>query len=159
MYVLSYVGYMVLFGMRKLFSLTKSQIQIELECVCGFSARALYCVAPALTCPSASARSAVPLSSLGAIDTAHLFAYAGGGLISGMVVDRMGPVELLSGSIIGSAVICALFATCSDLKQLETLWFACGLFQSVGWPASMKVSSPAAVFATHPTPYDLQNEH
>jgi hypothetical protein len=31
-YVLSYVGYMVLFGMRKLFSLTKSQIQTELEC-------------------------------------------------------------------------------------------------------------------------------
>lgn len=62
--------------MRKLFSLTKAQIQDELS---------------------------IPIASLGAIDTAHLIAYAIGGFASGRLVDRLGDCMACMMSMKGKA--------------------------------------------------------
>ncbi|MCC6524175.1 MAG: MFS transporter [Polyangiaceae bacterium] len=73
-----------------------------------------------------------------AIDTAMLAAYAVGQFASGAIGDRHGARKLIALGMIGSALACAAFGL-SDLPLVFALLFGLnGLFQSSGWPGTVK---------------------
>jgi sugar phosphate permease len=77
-------------------------------------------------------------STMGAIDTAYLTAYAIGQFGNGLLGDRIGARTLLTLGLLGSALSCAAFGASSAAVAFGVLFFLNGLFQATGWPGTTR---------------------
>lgn len=78
-------------------------------------------------------------STLAAIDTTYLVAYACGQVPSGLVADRWDARRLVVTGMLISAFACALFGASSSAWAFG-LWFgANGIAQATGWPGTTKI--------------------
>ncbi|XP_065659896.1 sugar phosphate exchanger 3-like [Hydra vulgaris] len=82
---------------------------------------------------------------LGILDTLFMFAYAVGLFISGVLGDRINLRYMLTFGMCGSAIITFLFGYLNDVIHMQnkyyyySLFFLNGLFQSIGWPATVAI--------------------
>eukprot|EP00045_Choanoeca_perplexa_P006770 m.58585 g.58585 ORF g.58585 m.58585 type:complete len:488 (+) comp13776_c0_seq1:64-1527(+) len=83
-------------------------------------------------------------ATLGLLDTAFLFAYAAGMFFSGTVADRSNLRTYLCFSMMGAALMTAMFGL-GYFWKIHTLWYyifvqvVAGIYQSTGWPAVVAV--------------------
>ncbi len=81
-------------------------------------------------------------TALGAIDTLYLASYALGMFVSGTIGDRIGARRLLTIGMLGSALMALLFGLSSSVWAFALAFTVNGLFQSTGWPGSVKAMQP-----------------
>lgn len=84
----------------------------------------------------------VSLDTLAAIDTGYLIAYAAGQFASGLACDRIGPRRLLGFGMLASAAAIAAFGASSHATVFAVTFGVNGLFQSTGWPGTIKAMTP-----------------
>jgi OPA family glycerol-3-phosphate transporter-like MFS transporter len=114
-FVLTWVGYASYYFTRKNLSVVKSRLHDTM----GLST-----------------------TTLGAMDTLYLACYALGMFLSGTLGDRIGARRLLTLGMLGSAAMAVWFGVGSS-PFVFTLAFAInGLFQSTGWPGTVKAMQP-----------------
>jgi OPA family sugar phosphate sensor protein UhpC-like MFS transporter len=82
------------------------------------------------------------LNDLGAIDTGYLAAYAGGMFASGLICDVIGPRRLIGIGMVLCAAMTAWFGLSSSTTVFAISFGLNGLFQSTGWPGSVKAITP-----------------
>ena len=75
---------------------------------------------------------------LGLIDTGYLAAYAVGQFLSGIVGDRIGSRRLIGYGMFGVAAACFLLGFATTAWLFVALFILNGLFQSSGWPGTVK---------------------
>lgn len=80
-------------------------------------------------------------AQIGLIGGGFLAAYAVGMFVSGMMSDRFGARVMLVFGMVLSATASLFFGFTPSLALMILLWTANGLFQSTGWPASVKSMS------------------
>jgi sugar phosphate permease len=78
------------------------------------------------------------LPQLAAIETGYLVAYAVGQFVSGALGDRLGSRKLVGGGMLLVAACTAAFGVSSGLVAFALAFGLCGLFQSTGWPGTVK---------------------
>ncbi len=78
------------------------------------------------------------LSTLGAIDTGYLAAYAAGQFASGLLCDVVGPRRLIGWGMLGCAAATAAFGSGATGSVFAVAFTVNGLFQSTGWPGTVK---------------------
>ena len=78
------------------------------------------------------------VGTLGWIDTGYLAAYAIGQFGSGVIGDRIGSRKLIGFGMLGVAAACAVFGLSSAAWLFLLLYILNGLFQSSGWPGTVK---------------------
>jgi len=83
-------------------------------------------------------RLGLSVGMLGWIDTGYLAAYAVGQFLSGIIGDAIGPRKLIGFGMLGVAAACAAFGLSSAASLFLTLFIVNGLFQSSGWPGTVK---------------------
>jgi sugar phosphate permease len=83
-------------------------------------------------------RLGLSVGMLGWIDTGYLAAYAVGQFLSGIVGDRIGSRRLIGYGMLGTAAACAAFGFASAAWLFLVLFVINGLFQSTGWPGTVK---------------------
>jgi sugar phosphate permease len=83
-------------------------------------------------------RLGLSVGMLGWIDTGYLAAYAAGQFLSGIVGDRIGSRKLIGFGMLGVAAACAAFGLSSIAWLFLLTYIANGLFQSSGWPGTVK---------------------
>jgi sugar phosphate permease len=83
-------------------------------------------------------RFGLSVGMLGWIDTGYLAAYAVGQFLSGIVGDRIGSRRLIGLGMLGVAAACAAFGLSSAAWIFFILFIVNGLFQSSGWPGTVK---------------------
>jgi OPA family glycerol-3-phosphate transporter-like MFS transporter 1/2 len=81
---------------------------------------------------------------VGSLDTAFLFAYAGGMFVSGHLGDRFNLRRFLFLGMLGSGTFCIGFGLAHPLGIHSYYYFMAmqvmaGLFQSTGWPSVVAV--------------------
>jgi len=81
----------------------------------------------------------VGVTTLGAIDTAYLVAYAGGQFLNGALGDRWGARRMIAAGMLASAAACVVFGAASSAWVFAIAFGLNGLFQSTGWPNNVKV--------------------
>ena len=82
------------------------------------------------------------IETLGAIDTAYLAAYALGMFASGLVCDAIGPRRLIGVGMLVAAGATACFGLGSSSAVFALAFAVNGLFQSTGWPSTVKAMTP-----------------
>ena len=75
---------------------------------------------------------------LGWIDTGYLAAYAVGQFLSGFAGDRIGSRRLMGYGMLATAAACAAFGFSSAAWLFLLTYILNGLFQSSGWPGTVK---------------------
>ena len=110
-FVLTWIAYAAYYFGRKGFPVVKSTLQERL----GLS-----------------------VGTLGWIDTGYLAAYAVGQFLSGIVGDRIGSRRLIGYGMLGVAAACAAFGLSSLAGIFLVVYVLNGLFQSTGWPGTVK---------------------
>jgi sugar phosphate permease len=83
-------------------------------------------------------RLGLSVGMLGWIDTGYLAAYAVGQFLSGVVGDRIGSRKLIGFGMLGVGAACAAFGLASAAWLFLILYILNGLFQSSGWPGTVK---------------------
>jgi len=83
-------------------------------------------------------RFGLSVGMLGWIDTGYLAAYAVGQFLSGVVGDRIGSRKLIGLGMLGVAAACAAFGAASAAWLFLVFYIINGLFQSTGWPGTVK---------------------
>ncbi len=114
-FVLTWVGYASYYVTRKNLSVVKSRLHDTLG---------------------------VSLTALGELDTLYLACYALGMFASGTLGDRIGARRLLTLGMLGSAAMALWFGLSSSLGAFALAFALNGLFQSTGWPGSVKAMQP-----------------
>lgn len=84
----------------------------------------------------------VSMTALGELDTLYLACYALGMFASGTLGDRIGARRLLTLGMLGSAAMALFFGLSSSLGAFAVAFSLNGLFQSTGWPGSVKAMQP-----------------
>ena len=110
-FALTWLSYASYYLCRKNLSVVKSRLQDELH---------------------------VGVTTLGAIDTAYLVAYAGGQFVNGALGDRLGARRMIAAGMLASAAACVVFGAASSSWIFLLAFGANGLFQSTGWPNNVK---------------------
>jgi sugar phosphate permease len=82
------------------------------------------------------------LPALGAIDTGYLTAYALGLLASGLACDVVGARRLVGRGMLLAAAATAVFGLGSTSAVFALAFALNGLFQSTGWPGTVKAMTP-----------------
>jgi sugar phosphate permease len=82
------------------------------------------------------------LGTLGAIDTGYLAAYALGLFASGLACDAIGSRRLLGCGMLLAAAATSLFGLGSTAAVFALAFTLNGLFQSTGWPGTVKAMTP-----------------
>lgn len=77
-------------------------------------------------------------STLAAIDTGYLGAYAIGQFVSGLIGDRIGARRLVSIGMLFAAFTCAAFGAANSGAMLLLAFTLNGFAQSTGWPGTTK---------------------
>ncbi len=111
-FALTWVGYAVFYLTRKNLSVVKTRLHEELG---------------------------VSVLALGTIDTIYLVLYAAGQFINGVLGDRFGPRWVLGLGLIGSGAAAWCFGLSSSVVVFAAAFGLNGLFQSTGWPNTVKV--------------------
>jgi len=125
LFALTYVAYVAIYFARKPVSVVKSTLESELG---------------------------IPLSALGGVDTALLFAYAVGQFMTGTVVSIFGRTVPLAAGYTICGLMTVAFGFVSSAKAMMVLWGICGFFAaSINpllvlyvadlFPASMRASA------------------
>lgn len=114
-FALTWVGYASYYATRKNLSVVKSRLHDTLG---------------------------VSMTALGEIDTLYLACYALGMFASGTLGDRIGARRLLTLGMLGSAAMALFFGLSSSLAAFAVAFALNGLFQSTGWPGSVKAMQP-----------------
>lgn len=114
-FALTWVGYASYYATRKNLSVVKSRLHDTLG---------------------------VSMTALGEIDTLYLACYALGMFASGTLGDRIGARRLLALGMLGSAAMAVAFGLSSSLAAFAVAFSLNGLFQSTGWPGSVKAMQP-----------------
>ncbi len=114
-FVLTWVSYATYYLTRKNLAVVKSRLHDEL----GFS-----------------------VAQLGSFDTVYLLAYALGQFGSGVLGDRIGPRRLIALGMIGSALCSCSFGLSSAFLPMFLAFAINGIFQSTGWPGTVKAMQP-----------------
>jgi sugar phosphate permease len=83
-------------------------------------------------------RLGLSVGMLGWIDTGYLAAYAVGQFGSGFLGDRIGSRRLIGLGMLGVAGACAAFGFSSAAWVFLLVYIVNGLFQSTGWPGTVK---------------------
>jgi sugar phosphate permease len=81
-------------------------------------------------------------ATLGAIDTGYLAAYALGLFASGLAGDAIGSRRLLGAGMLLVAAATSLFGLGSTAAVFAVAFTVNGLFQSTGWPGTVKAMTP-----------------
>ncbi len=111
-FVLTYVSYASYYFCRKQFAVAKSTLADTFH---------------------------LSLSTLGAIDTGYLVAYAAGLFASGLIADAVSTRRLLGYGMLAAAASTAAFGLGSTGGVFAVAFTLDGLFQSTGWPGTVKV--------------------
>ena len=82
------------------------------------------------------------LPALGAIDTGYLTAYALGMFASGLVCDVIGARRLVGAGMLLAAAATAAFGLGTTSAVFALSFALNGLFQSTGWPGTVKAMTP-----------------
>lgn len=82
------------------------------------------------------------LSTLAAIDTGYLAAYALGQFASGLCVDALGPRRVIGVGMMAAGAATAAFGLGSTTATFAIAFTLNGLFQSTGWPGTVKAITP-----------------
>ena len=114
-FVLTWVGYASYYFARKNLSVVKSRLHETMQ---------------------------LSTTVLGAIDTMYLACYALGMFVSGSIGDRIGARRLLTIGMVGSACTALFFGLSSSVWAFSLAFTVNGLFQSTGWPGSVKAMQP-----------------
>eukprot|EP00164_Ancoracysta_twista_P004615 GFYU01006233.1.p1 GENE.GFYU01006233.1~~GFYU01006233.1.p1 ORF type:complete len:454 (-),score=100.16 GFYU01006233.1:162-1523(-) len=114
-FALTYLCYACIYFTRKPFSVVKAHMEQSLE---------------------------LSTSTLGAIDTGFLAAYAVGQFMIGPIGDKYGPRLILAAGFFGSACCAAVFGNTSDPNVLIAAWTINGFCQAGCFPLCVKALSP-----------------
>lgn len=103
----------------------------------------------AMAIPSLQETYGYTKTELGLVLSLFLVVYGVGKFVNGFLSDRSNARYFMSFGLLGSALMCILMSTASELWMFALLWGASGWFQSMGWP-------PCARLLTHwNTPKEL----
>merc|ERR1712021_262839 len=97
-YAWTYLSYMMIFMIRKSLSTLKPTIMSEFDFTPGM---------------------------MSSVDTAFLFPYTFCGLISGRLVDIVGPAVMLTIALLGCSISTVVFCTGHTLSLFRNTWFFC----------------------------------
>ncbi|MBI2823923.1 MAG: MFS transporter [Planctomycetia bacterium] len=84
---------------------------------------------------------ALSSTDVGSILGSLKLSYGLGQLVNGQLAEHVSPRRLLAMGMLGSAAMNVLFGFSAGFYALLAIWAANGYFQSLGWPASVRVAS------------------
>jgi sugar phosphate permease len=96
----------------------------------------------AVTKPRLADEFHLSLPALGAIDTGYLTAYALGLFASGLLCDAVGSRRLVGVGMMLAGAATALFGLGTNSAVFAVAFALNGLFQSTGWPGTVKAMTP-----------------
>ena len=128
--ILTWVAYVAFNVARKVTSVVKRRLQLELN---------------------------LSTTLLGALDTAFLIAYTCGQFVNGPLGDTLGARVMVSGGLFGTAVVLYCHGTVGVASTLVALAFVHGGFQSCAFAACVKTLTPWLAASERGTKMGLWN--